>query len=181
MSAPSPHRLRFADLATRKPTTFEITVDAAGRSALAASLDVDEIRKVRFTGEVAPQGGRDWHLRGTLGATVVQPCVVTLDPVVTRIDEEVSRTYVAEFEEPEAAEVEMPEDDTVEPIPQVLDLEAVMAEALSLAIPAFPRAEGVELGQTVYTEDGVAPMTDEDAKPFAGLSALKAQLENKDD
>jgi uncharacterized metal-binding protein YceD (DUF177 family) len=52
----------------------------------------------------------------------------------------------------------------------------VLTEALSLALPDFPRADGAELGSQVYAADGVAPMTDEDAKPFAGLASLKAKL-----
>jgi uncharacterized metal-binding protein YceD (DUF177 family) len=181
MSTSIPHRLRIADLASRKPTAFSLMPDAAARAALAKDLGIVEIRKLRLDGEIAPQGGRDWALQATLGATVVQDCVITLEPVVTRLDEDVRRTYVQAFEEPDAAEIEMPEDETVEPIPAVLDLQALMAEALSLALPAFPRAAGVELGDAVYTEDGVSPMTDEDAKPFAGLGALKAQLEKKSD
>lgn len=171
--------LRIADLATRKATTFSRELDAPARQALAKALDISEVRKARLTGEIAPHGGRDWHLTAKLGATVVQPCGVTLEPVVTRIDEQVTRTYVANYEEPDGSEIEMPEDDTVEPIPAVLDLDAVLQEALVLALPAFPRAEGVELGAAVYTEKGATPMTDEDAKPFAGLGALIDQLANK--
>jgi len=173
-------QFRMADLATRKATTFNVMPERDALAALATELGIIEIRKLRLEGEIAPQGGRDWKLNATLGATVVQECVVTLEPVVTRIDEPLSRTYVADFEEIEAAEAEMPEDDTVEPIPGVLDLEAVLAEALALALPPFPRAAGAELGQAVYAEDGATPMTDEDAKPFASLGALKAALEDKD-
>ena len=177
----APTQFRMADLANRKATTFSLTPDAAARAAMADELQIIEIRKLRLDGEIAPQGGRDWQLTGTLGATVVQECGVTLDPVVTRIDEPVTRTYVAGYEEIEASEAEMPEDDTVEPIPTVLDLEVVLAEVLSLALPPFPRAEGAELGEAVYAQDGATPMTDDDAKPFAGLGALKAALEAKDD
>jgi len=172
----TPHIYRIADLPTRKPTHFSIAPDAAARKALASDLDVPEVRKLRFEGSIAPTGGTDWVLTGQLGATVVQSCVITLAPVTTRIEEQVNRTYVAHLPEPEAAEVEMPEDDSVEPIPAVIDLNAVMAEALSLAIPAFPRADGAELGAAVYAADGVAPLTDEAAKPFAGLQALKDQM-----
>ena len=49
-------------------------------------------------------------------------------------------------------------------------------EALSLAIPLYPRAEDATLGEAVFTEPGKQAMTDEDAKPFAGLASLRESL-----
>ena len=138
------------------------------------------VKKLRFTGSLSPQGRKDWSLLADLGATVVQDCVVTLDPVTTRIDEPVTRSYVAEIPEIEASEIEMPVDDTVEKLPETLDLALVMIEALALALPSYPRAAGADLTQAVFAEPGVTPMSDDDAKPFAGLGALRESLENKD-
>ena len=174
------HQLRLADLPTRKRSAFLIEPDAAGRAALAEALDVLVLRKLRFEGALIPIGREDWRLEAHLGATVQQACVVTLEPVTTRIEEDVSRSYVARFDIPEAAEIEMPEDDTTDPLPEEIDLVEVMTEALALALPAYPRADGAETGQAVFTEPGKAPMTDEDARPFAGLAALRESLENKD-
>ncbi|MCK0094312.1 DUF177 domain-containing protein [Yoonia sp. F2084L] len=173
-------RMRLADLATRKPTEFELMPTAEERRAIADALDIVGVKKLRFIGALAPQGRQDWTLTADLGATVVQDCVVTLDPVTTRIDEPVKRSYVAEIAEIEASEVEMPEDDTVEALPETLDLVQVMMEALALALPLYPRADGVDLSNAVFTEPGVTPMTDDDAKPFASLGALRESLENKD-
>ncbi len=179
MTQSPPKHLRVADLSTQKPTPFGLDPDAQARAAIAEALGIVEIRKLRFAGKVAPLGDHDWRLDGQLGATVVQNCVVTLDPVTTRLDEQVARTYVADFIEPEGAEVEMPEDDSVEPIPDAIDLMAVMTEALSLALPAFPRSGEVELGEAIFSASGVTPMSDEEAKPFAGLGALRDQLAKK--
>ncbi len=181
MTQSTPTQLRMADLATRKPTHFQLEPDAAARADLARALGIVEIRKLRFVGEIAPMGRRDWQLKADLGATVVQDCVVTLDPVVTRIDETTARTYSATYEAPEAGEIEMPEDDSVDPVPDVLDLTAVMAEALSLALPSFPRSENAELGSAQFSAEDVTPMTDDDAKPFAGLGALRDQLKKAPD
>ena len=71
----------------------------------------------------------------------------------------------------------MPEDDTAEPLPEVIDLTEVTREALALALPLYPRAPGAELGEAVFAAPGTAPIRDEDLKPFAGLAALKAKLE----
>ena len=70
----------------------------------------------------------------------------------------------------------MPEDDSVEHLPATLDLRDVMIEALSLALPAYPRAAGVAPLEIAITEPGKAPLTDDDVKPFAGLSALRDKL-----
>ncbi len=172
-------RLRLSELPANRPTPFALEPDADQRTAIADRLEALSIRKLRFAGELRPLGRQDWLLAGTLGATVVQPCVVTLEPVTTRIDEAVRRTYLAELPEPEGGEeIEMPEDDTAEALPETLDLAAVMEEALALALPPFPRAEGAELGEAAFTEPGKHAMTDAEAKPFAGLKALKDKLDN---
>ncbi|KIC19153.1 MULTISPECIES: YceD family protein [unclassified Leisingera] len=172
--------LRVADLPQNTPTAFEIIPDKDTLTALAAEMGVNAVRKLRFTGEIKAMGKKDWKLTGRLGATVVQDCVVTLEPVTTRIEEQVEITYLARVETPEGAEVEMPEDDSIEPLGTHIDPAAVMAEALALHIPAYPRKDGAELGEAVYAEDGVQPMRDEDTRPFAGLAALRGQLKDED-
>ncbi len=159
-----------------KPVGFALRPDEAARAEIIARLELLGLRKLSFAGAVAPDGSRDLVLTAKLGATAVQACVVTGEPVTTRIDTQVTRRYLADFEEPEGDEIEMPEDDSAEPLPASIDLGAVMEEALSLALPDFPRAEGVDAVDLTVTEPGVAPMTDEDAKPFAGLKALKDKL-----
>jgi uncharacterized metal-binding protein YceD (DUF177 family) len=115
-------------------------------------------------------------LKAALGATVVQPCVVTLEPVTTRIDVPVQITYAAGLEMPEEEEVEMPEDESIEPLGSHIDPYEVMIEALALALPQYPRKDGAELGEAVYTEPGKAPMRDEETRAFAGLAALRDQM-----
>ena len=80
---------------------------------------------------------------------------------------------------PEGAEIEMPEDDTQEPLPEVIDLGAVMAEALALALPDYPRAPGAELGEAVFAAPGVAALRDADLRPFAALAKLRPQGEEE--
>ena len=168
--------LRLADLTNRHATTFDLTPTPDQRDAIAAHLGIVGVRKLTFRGEIAPQGRGDWQLTATLGATVVQPCVATLDPVTTRLDEDVRRIYARDYQEPEGDEVEMPQDDAVEPLPQTIDLYEILREALSLALPPFPRAAGAEIGQVLAAAEGVAPMTDDDARPFAGLASLRDRL-----
>jgi uncharacterized metal-binding protein YceD (DUF177 family) len=183
MPAPlSPTRIRVADLSQNRATTFEIAPDKEMIAALASDLGLLDLRKLRFAGEISAEGRTDWRLTGRLAATVVQPCVVTLAPVTTRIEEHVSRRFLAHLpdETTEEAEIEMPEDESIEKLGHEIDLAAVMAEALTLALPLYPRAQDAALDEATFTEPGKAALKDDDLRPFASLKALRDKLEKDD-
>lgn len=170
------HILALARLGRASDTGFSVEPDAAARKKIANDLSLRGLRKLRLTGTLVAVGKYDWHLKARLGATAVQECVVTLEPVTTRIDTDFTRSYLVDVPEPTIEDFEVPDDDTVEPLPQTLNLLELMAEALALALPDYPRADGVELGTAVFAAPGVQPMTDEDAKPLAGLAGLRDKL-----
>jgi uncharacterized metal-binding protein YceD (DUF177 family) len=171
--------IRMSDLKHRQPTSVTVEPDAAGRQAVAQDLGIVGVKKLRLTGTLTPLGKRDWQLDATLGATVVQDCIITLAPVTTRIEEPVIRRYLADMAAPGPGEVEMPEDDTAEALPVDLDLAAVMIEALALALPPYPRAPGAEIGEMTVTEPGAVPLSSDTVKPFASLAALRDSLQTK--
>ncbi len=180
----TPTILRPADLRQSGPTAFKLEPDAADRAGLASSLELSGLRKLRFVGQLAPKGRSGWLLTADLGATVVQPCIVTLEPVTTRIDQPVTRFYVPPdrlADQEPGAETEMPEDDSLEPLGDVIDLTAVMAEALALALPVYPRKPDAAFGDAQFAEDGVTPLEDADLRPFAGLKGLRDKLSQDDD
>jgi uncharacterized metal-binding protein YceD (DUF177 family) len=163
-------------LSPKKPTRFGLAPDAATRAAIAAALEITAVAALQFKGELRPVGRRDIQLDAVLTARVEQPCGITLAPVFTDIRETVVRRYLADWVAPEGTEIEMPEDDTTEALPDVIDAGAVAMEALALALPMYPRAPGADLAQTAFAEPGVTPLQDGDLKPFAGLAALKDRL-----
>jgi uncharacterized metal-binding protein YceD (DUF177 family) len=171
-------RLRLAALPTRAPTAIDVVPDAAAIDALRERLGLAGLRNVRLAGQIAPVGREDWRLDAHLGATVVQPCAVTLEPVTTRVEEDVTRRYLADWVEPDEAETEMPEDDDAEALPDSVDLMRVLEEALALALPPFPRAPGAELGAAEARPPGAAPIEADPAEhPFAALADLKKRLD----
>lgn len=172
------HILALARLGRASDTEFLVEPDANARKKIAEDLSLRGLRKLRLTGTLQAVGKYDWHLEARLGATAIQDCVVTLDPVTTRIDTDFTRSYVVDMPEPTVEDFEIPDDDTVEPLPQTLNLLDLMSEALALALPDYPRADGVALGTAIFAGPGVQPMSDEDAKPLAGLAALRDKLAN---
>ena len=182
MTPPSPTALWVAGLAQNATTQFLVQPDTATMAAIAQTLNLSGLRKLRFEGTLQSHGAADWLLAGTLGATVTQPCVASLDPVTTRIDVPVRRHYQSDYIEPDAPEAEMPDDDAAEPLRQWIEPETVMIEALSLALPLYPRADGTpDLGETVVTAPGGAPLTADAMRPFAGLAGLRNRLKDEPD
>lgn len=172
-------------LSANQSYSFQLRPDAALRAEIAADLGLISLKKARLVGTIAPHGADDWLLRAALGASVQQPCVISLEPVGARVEEPVERLFLREMPEfcdlEEDAEIEMPEDERAEPLGSHINLVDVFREALALAIPSYPRAEGVALQGAVFTEAGKTALTDEDSKPFAGLAALKAKLQTPEE
>ncbi len=160
---------------------FLFAPDAPLRREIAGALDLLELRKLRAAIELAPEGKQDWRLTAEWGATVVQACVATLDPITTRIDQTDTILFTAKMPQITESETEMPEDDTLEPLVPVLDVSAIVQEMVSLALPAYPRVAESRPQETVFSEPGITPMSDDDAKPFAGLAGLRDQLKKSSD
>lgn len=167
------------DLARRRQIDIDLVPDAAARAALAGALDLLKLTKLRLTGTLCPEGDGDWRLDARLGASVVQPCVVTLAPVKTRIDTPVQRRFMAHPPAVDGPEQPMPDDDSIEPMADGIDLGAVLAEALALALPDYPRADGAELGHHEQPPPGSGDTDDTDtARPLAGLGQLIGRTKN---
>ena len=166
-ASPAPtSRLRVAHLNPHSPTPFALTPDEATRAAIAEELGISALPKLEFKGEIRAQGGDAWALKGQLKARVTQPCIITLKPVKSAIEEEVTRLFSPHVATPEGEEIEMP-DENVEPLGQFIDLSAVMIEALALALPEYPRADDAELPTTAIEDD-----TPDTRRPFEGLDKL---------
>lgn len=181
------HPVRLAELDEQKPTTFALVPDAALRAAIAAGLGLSGLKKLRFEGNIHAAGDAGWQLHARLGATVIQPCVLSLAPVTTRIDEKLVRHFDREAILPAAkddfeieGDFEIPAGEEHEVLGAAIDPGLVMVEALALALPAYPRADDAKLARATFTEPGKTPLDDEQSRPFAGLRALRDKL-GKDD
>jgi len=172
-------------LSANQTYSFTLPFTDEMRASLAGELDLLALKKPSLKGTLTPDGSDDWLLKARFGATVQQACVITLAPVTTRIDDTVERLFVRALPDfgdlEEDAEVEMPDDERVEALGNTIELVDVFREALALALPPYPRAEGAELEEAVFTEEGKEALTDKDTKPFAGLAALKAKLQTPED
>lgn len=171
-------RLELKHLVQNRGVNFDLALSEAEIATIVTQLDLLSLRKIKFSGTILPIGKGDWRLSGELGATVEQACSLTLAPVRSRIDTAVTRNF---RKSPIALnqtgpEHEIPEDDSEEQLEDIIDIERVFCESLSLALPDYPRAEGAELASAEFGPPGVTPLTDEAARPFSVLASLKDKL-----
>lgn len=144
------------------------------RDALAEQLGISAVEEleVRLHAQKFRGGIR---VTGRLQAVVVQPSVISLEPVRQSIGEVIDRVFLPGGEKPYAGPagaevfVDLEGDDVPDHFegPEA-DLSELIVETLALAIDPYPRAEGEAI------EDlGVETGPDADDSPFSRLKALR--------
>jgi uncharacterized metal-binding protein YceD (DUF177 family) len=109
--------------------------------------------------------------RLTLRAKLTQICVITLEPFDAVVAEEAALRFIPAASIPEAAELVL-DPETLEGPDEIpyagesIDLGAVLAEQLALALDPYPKKPGATMPGEV---------TDATANPFAALQRLKDQ------
>ena len=171
------HAVDLDDVPAEGALAFALSPSRKDEAALAEALGILGVSKVAFSGDIRTAAGGGVTVSGHLGATVTQTCVVTLEPVRTRIEEAVERRFLPGLEAPkDGYQLREDEDVDVDALGATIDLGALASEALALALPSYPRSDGAALEQTDFAEPGVTALTDEAARPFAALAALKQRL-----
>ena len=153
---------------------LQVVPSPAECEALAEWMDVRQVSEVSADFQLNPMGKTGLiRVNGRLTARVTQSCVVTLEPVETMVDEEISLTFGPpgdEAEEGDEIDIDFHDSDPPDPIIDgAIDLGAVMVEHLALGIDPFPRAAGAEFSPPAVEVEAPEPK----ANPFAVLASLK--------
>lgn len=139
-------------------------------AALARRFGLAAIAGLRASGGLGRSGDDRVRLRVTLEAAVTQACVVTLDPIASRIEEEIDITFDPELGD--AATLDIAFEAAVDREPLMgdsLDLGEIIAEELALSLDPYPRKPGIALEIGPGAAAGEPPR----GGPFEALAALK--------
>ena len=152
--------------------SVDVELDDAQREQLAAVLKLDAVEHFAASLTVVPLRG-GLRAQGRLNATIVQPSVVSFQPVTQVIDEQIDRVFLPADKGTAPAPgseifVDLEDDDFPDHIdgPEV-DLSALLIESLALAIDPYPRLEGESVESLGLGDQAGA------TGPFAALSKLK--------
>ncbi|MBL1148334.1 MAG: DUF177 domain-containing protein [Pseudomonadota bacterium] len=168
--------IRLADIDT-KEKTFVIKATEGDCKELAARLHILEIADVQAKLTLKRVRKHMIELSGKLSCEAVQECVVTLEPVKTVIDTEFDITFSEE--EQELAEDTLMPDLALEPVEgDVIDLGEIVAQQISIALPDYPRAEGVAFEGHIEAPEALLPPEQRTSRPFATLLKVAQQQQN---
>ncbi len=119
-----------------------LEADEAELGALARRFGIPAVDRLRAELRLSQEADGAVRAEGRLTADVVQTCVVTLEPVWQRVDQEVALRLLPSGREPRDAPDQADEIATRD---GVADLGEAMAEQLALALDPYPRAPGAVL------------------------------------
>jgi uncharacterized metal-binding protein YceD (DUF177 family) len=155
----------------------EIAATPEERAALARRFGLLGLDLLAATLRIEPGEAKgSIRLDGHLSAEVSQACVVTLEQVASRIEEDFTRLYSLEPGPAPAAEVVV--DPEAEEPPEALgpgglDMGEAVAEQLAVALEPYPRAPGAALPE-LHDATGAAESAETGARgAFEVLEALK--------
>lgn len=171
MSAPIRHVVNVRNMPRRgRDEAFE--ADGEARERIARHLDVRAVDAFSAQAEVTRWRGDGVRVRGRVRAQLQQDCVVTLEPMVSEVDEPFDALFVPEtspLAPQREGDAQLVVDAEGEDPPETfagdtLDLGEVWMEFLALAVDPFPRLPDAELH---------AQRDEADPSPFAALAALR--------
>jgi uncharacterized metal-binding protein YceD (DUF177 family) len=142
--------------------------------AIASALGLISCTSLQASYEIKPIGAGRYALSGTLRAEVVQGCVVTLDPVTGRIEEDFQATFWPEEDIPPPRGGIVDLDDDSEPEPIVggqIAVGRVVFECLAEGLDPYPRKAGASLDW----QEPEPASGDTSESPFAVLANLKTK------
>jgi hypothetical protein len=153
-----------------KPTLLSLVAEEGERQAIARAYGCLALDALAADLKIIRRGD-ELRVTGELRADVVQPCVVSLEPVPARIREKVTFSFAPpatprrEARAEEAEDIAYEGEDPPEPLMDgEADLGAILLQFFALALDIYPRKAGVEL----------AAAPDEDkTHPFAALKGLR--------
>lgn len=163
-----------ADRIAATPSHYKFDAEPAERAALADRFGLVSLDRFHASFSVRRLRKDLIRVKGHISASLVQACVVTLEPIPAEIAEDVELDFSeAEADPAEEMDLDAEAADGPEPLSGgMIDLGEVAAEQLGLAIDPYPRKPGAEIPTEWTADPAAAPEPVAKVNPFAALGKL---------
>lgn len=168
---------------TKSPVSYRFQVNRLPKNGAEISIETTEEQRAELARQhdleavdrfVADLTIRAWKgdgviINGRVKADISQLCVVTLEPIRSEIDEEISSVFIPETSKlARQVEREIVLDPDADDLPETftgdsIDIGAVAEEFFALGIEPYPRKEGASLDETPQggEAEGSGPLYEE--------------------
>ena len=149
---------------------FNLWCSENGLRELTEKLNILEAKKASISGTLKLETDKQIILQCTVKAKLIQPCSLTLEPIVTNISKQVLRTFFigSISDSPSKKSIfELTEESfDNDIILNEIDLGEVLMETISLETPDYPKKSGATINLTPKENIAID-------NPFSILSKLK--------
>jgi uncharacterized metal-binding protein YceD (DUF177 family) len=156
------------------PSQFQFDADPAERSALADRFGLISLDRFHASFSLRRLRKDLIRVKGHISASLVQACVITLEPIPAEIAEDLELDFSESVDEP-GTEMDLDAEaaDGPEPLSGgMIDLGEVASEQLGLAIDPYPRKAGAEVPAEWTADPAAEPASEPKVNPFAALEKL---------
>ena len=164
------HTVSLEQLKREIEYKFDLFCSKDDLNQLTNKLNVLEAKKACINGTLKLQSATQIFLKGNVTAKLIQPCSLTLEPIITNISKKVLRTYTVNAKKNKPIKKSTFEltgksfDNDL--IIDEINLGEVLMETISLETPDYPKRAGASLRLT--------PLSNSPANnPFSILGKLK--------
>jgi hypothetical protein len=149
---------------------FNLICSEIGLKGLAEHLNILEAKKASIQGTLKVQTEEQIFLNAIIKAKLIQPCSLTLEPIVTNINKQILRTFFIGSNKKTKIKKNIFELDEKsfdhDMIMDEINLGDVLLETISLETPDYPKKSGASINLAPTDEINVE-------SPFSILSKLK--------
>ena len=176
------NKLIVSKLISQKNHRFNLSPRKDTLEEISEKLGVLSLKDLSFSGQIYPINSHDLKLDAKLKAIVIQTCGISLEPMKTTLETNVTRIFSRDWDESKLRLDETSLETIVERQKDTINLMEILTEELTLEIPLYPKSK-TYLKSSISSDYWINEKeVGSGNKPFEILSHLKEKMSaQKDD
>ena len=153
---------------------FELVASKSNLIFITTVLKFLQVKSAKIEGYLKLENKNSIVLNAKVTSKLIQPCSITLDPIVINIRKNIKRNFLIKNTEDnlnKSQRINLTKDSfNIETICSKINLAEILIETISLETPDYPKRSGVSLTSILEENDAIKN------SPFSVLNKLKKNL-----
>ena len=170
------NKLIVSKLISQKNHRFNLSPRKDTLEEISEKLGVLSLKDLSFSGQIYPINSHDLKLDAKLKAIVIQTCGISLEPMKTALETNVTRIFSRDWDESQLRLDETSIETSIERQKNIINLMEILTEELALEVPLYPKSK-THLKPSISSDYWIDEKeVGSENKPFAILSNLKKKM-----